>query len=317
MEKTEKTEPKEAIQPEKTKRILQQEKARKLRDYLYIVVGTCVAGFGIACFITPGKISCGGVNGIATIIYHLTGFDTGLAMLCVSVPIFLAGVLSFGIAYGMKSIAGTILISLWTSFFGILTGYNGILTYTDSIDLLLSVIFGGGLVGAGVGLVMRTGANTGGTDIIAQIINKYTPLSTATGLFLADGIVLLSGVFVFGIQHALCGIVTIFISTYMVNYMILGLGTRYAKTAYIISEKHHEITKRINTELDHGATALKGIGTYTGKERTMLIAVMHNRQINQLTKIVYEEDANAFMFIQDTYEVLGEGFVPIGNVLKN
>ncbi len=292
-------------------------KAHKLRDYLYITVGTCVAGFGIACFITPGKISCGGVNGIATIIYHLTGFDTGLAMLCVSVPIFIAGVLSFGIAYGMKSIAGTILISLWTSFFGLLTGYNGILSYTDSLDLILSVVFGGGLVGGGVGLVMRTGANTGGTDIVAQIINKYTPLSTAAGLFISDGIVLLSGVFVFGIQHALCGIITIFISTYMVNYMMLNLGTRYAKTAYIISEKSQEITRRINTELDHGATAIKGTGTYTGKERTLLIAVMHNRQINQLTKIVYEEDSNAFMFIQDTYEVLGEGFVPIGNVLKN
>ena len=289
---------------------------QKRLEALYILVGTCIAGFGIACFITPAKISSGGVNGIATIIYHLTGFDTGLAMLCVSVPIFIAGVLSFGIEYGMKSIAGTIFISLWTSFFGQLTGYNGILTYTDSLDLLLSVIFGGGLVGGGVGLVMRTGANTGGTDIIAQIINKYTPLSTATGLFLADGLVLLSGVFVFGIQHALCGIVTIIISTYMVNYMILNLGTRYAKTAYIISERHHEITQRINKELDHGATALKGIGTYTGIERTMLIAVMHNRQLNQLTKIVYEEDPNAFMFIQDTYEVLGEGFVPIGNVIS-
>ena len=289
---------------------------QKRLEALYILVGTCIAGFGIACFITPAKISCGGVNGIATIIYHLTGFDTGLAMLCISVPIFIAGVLSFGIEYGMKSIAGTIFISLWTSFFGQLTGYNGILNYTDSLDLLLSVIFGGGLVGGGVGLVMRTGANTGGTDIIAQILNKYTPLSTATGLFISDGLVLLSGVFVFGIQHALCGIVTIIISTYMVNYMILNLGTRYAKTAYIISERHHEITQRINKELDHGATALKGIGTYTGIERTMLIAVMHNRQLNQLTKIVYEEDPNAFMFIQDTYEVLGEGFVPIGNVIS-
>lgn len=250
-------------------------KAHKLRDYLYITVGTCVAGFGIACFITPGKISCGGVNGIATIIYHLTGFDTGLAMLCVSVPIFIAGVLSFGVAYGMKSIAGTILISLWTSFFGLLTGYNGILSYTDSLDLILSVVFGGGLVGGGVGLVMRTGANTGGTDIVAQIINKYTPLSTAAGLFISDGIVLLSGVFVFGIQHALCGIITIFISTYMVNYMMLNLGTRYAKTAYIISEKSHEITRRINTELDHGATAIKGTGTYTGKERTLLLSLIH------------------------------------------
>ncbi len=288
----------------------------KFRDYFYIVVGTCIAGFGIACFITPARISCGGVNGIATIIYHLTGFDTGLAMLCVSVPIFIAGVLSFGIEYGLKSVAGTVLLSLWTSFFGFLTGYNGILPYADRMDIFLSAIFGGGLVGGGIGIVMRTGANTGGTDIVAQIINKYTPLSTGTGLFIADGLVLLSGVVVFGLDHALFGIITIFISTYMVNYMILSFGTRYAKTAFIFSEKHTQISSRIITELDRGATELKGTGTFTGAERTLLIAVMPNRQINQLTKIVYEEDPQAFMFIQDTYEVLGEGFVSIDKALS-
>ncbi len=288
----------------------------KLRDYFYIAVGTCIAGFGIACFITPARISCGGVNGIATIIYHLTGFDTGLAMLCVSVPIFIAGVISFGISYGLKSVAGTILLSLWTSFFGLLTSYNGILPYADRMDIFLSAIFGGGLVGGGIGIVMRTGANTGGTDIVAQIINKYTPLSTGAGLFLADGLVLMSGVIVFGLDHALFGIITIFISTYMVNYMILSFGTRYAKTAFIFSEKHTQISSRIINELDRGATELKGTGTFTGNERTLLIAVVPNRQINQLTRIVYEEDPQAFLFIQDTYEVLGEGFVAIDEVLS-
>lgn len=285
-------------------------------DLLYIVVGTCIAGFGIACFITPARISCGGVNGIATIIYHLTGFDTGLAMLCVSVPIFIAGVLSFGMAYGVKSIAGTVLLSLWTSFFGLLTGYNGVLSYADGVDIILSVVFGGGLVGCGIGMVMRTGANTGGTDIVAQIISKYTPLSTGTGLFISDGLVLLAGVFVFGFEHALFGMITIFISTHMVNYMILSLGTRYAKTAFIFSERHEAISNRILAELHHGATELKGRGTFTGNERTLLIAVLHNRQINQLTRIVYEEDPQAFMFIQDTYEVLGQGFVSMDKVVS-
>lgn len=288
----------------------------KFVDCLYIVVGTFIAAFGIACFITPARISCGGVNGIATIIYHLTGFDTGLAMLCVSVPIFVAGVLAFGMGYGIKSIAGTVLLSLWTSFFGLLTGYNGVLSYTDGADIILSAIFGGGLVGCGIGLVMRTGANTGGTDIIAQIINKYTPLSTGTGLFISDGLVLVAGVFVFGFEHALFGIITIFISTHMVNYMILGLGTRYAKTAFIFSEKHTNISNRILAELHHGATELKGTGTFTGNERTLLMAVLHNRQINQLTRIVYEEDPLAFMFIQDTYEVLGQGFVSMDKAMS-
>jgi len=232
-------------------------------------------------------------------------------MLTISVPLFLVGMKIFGRTYGAKSLAGTLLISAWVSLFGQLTGYQGLLPYIDRMDTLLSAIFGGVLLGSGVGIVMRSGANTGGTDIIAQIINRYTPLPLGTSLFFADGVVIVFGALSFGFERALFAVITLYLSGQMINYMVMSLGTKYAKTAYIVSSRHEQIGKRIIAELRHGATLINGVGIFTQKERQILLAVVHNQQINALTQIVHEEDPVAFMFVHETYQALGEGFVPM------
>lgn len=142
-----------------------------IRDYTQIILGTMISGFGIACFITPAKIAAGGVSGIATIVYYLFGIDTGLTMILISIPLFLIGMKIFGPMYGLKSFVGTTLLSVFVSIFGQLTNYQGFLGYSDKVDILLSAIFGSVLVGGGIGLVMRAGSNTGGTDIVGQILN--------------------------------------------------------------------------------------------------------------------------------------------------
>lgn len=204
--------------------------ARYISKILYLMLGTAVAGFAIAVFITPAKIASGGVNGIATIIYHRTGWDTGATMLIISVPLFLIGMKVFGKTYGATSLAGTLLLSAWVSLFGQLTGYQGILPYVDRMDTLLSAIFGGVLLGSGIGIVMRTGANTGGTDILTQIVSRYTPLPLGTALFLVDGFVIILGALNFGLERALFAVITLYLSGQMVNYMVMNLGTKYAKT---------------------------------------------------------------------------------------
>jgi len=291
--------------------------ARLARDIAYLVVGTAVAGFAIAVFITPAKIASGGVNGIATIIYHRTGWDTGATMLVISVPLFLFGMKVFGKTYGARSLAGTLLISAFVSLFGQLTHYQGILPYIDRMDTLLSAIFGGVLLGSGIGIVMRTGANTGGTDILAQIISRYTPLPLGTALFVADGAVIVVGALNFGIERALFAVITLYLSGQMVNYVVMNLGTKYAKTAYIVSDHHEAIGKRIISELHHGGTLINGVGIFTNHERPILLAVVHNQQINHLTEIVHEEDPKAFMFVHETYQALGEGFVPMGRIVSS
>lgn len=291
--------------------------ARYVSKILYLILGTAVAGFAIAVFITPAKIASGGVNGIATIIYHRTGWDTGAMMLIISVPLFLIGMKVFGKTYGATSLAGTLILSAWVSLFGQLTGYQGILPYVDRMDTLLSAIFGGVLLGSGIGIVMRTGANTGGTDILAQIVSRFTPLPLGTALFLVDGFVIVLGALNFGLERALFAVITLYLSGQMVNFMVMSLGTKYAKTAYIVSEQHEAIGKRIISELRHGGTLITGVGIFTQRERPILLAVVHNQQINLLTQIVHEEDPKAFMFVHETYQALGEGFVPMGRIVSS
>jgi uncharacterized membrane-anchored protein YitT (DUF2179 family) len=289
--------------------------SQKVKDYLLIILGTAITGFSVACFITPAKIAAGGLTGVATIFYYLFGIDTGLTILICSVPLFFIGMTVFGKTYGFKSLTGIIFLSLFITLFGQLTGYEGFLDYTDKVDVLCSGIFGGFISGAGIGLVMRTGSNTGGTDILAQILNKYTPLPLGTALFLCDGIVVIFGGIFFGFERALFAIFTLYVSGKTVNYVVVSLGTKYAKTAYIVSDHVEVIGDRIIKELNRGGTILHGTGLYTKKERKTLMLVLPNMLINKAIHIVTEEDERAFVFVCETYQVMGLGFKPLPRVV--
>lgn len=154
-----------------------------LLELFYITTGSFLTALGIALFSSPAKIASGGVSGIAIILYHTINLDTGLSIFILSVPLFLLGVAIFGKQYGVKSLAGTVLLSVFTTLINTWAGYDGVLDYSNPLSILLSAISGGVLMGLGVGLVLRSGANTGGTDILAQIVARYTPLSTGTSLF--------------------------------------------------------------------------------------------------------------------------------------
>jgi uncharacterized membrane-anchored protein YitT (DUF2179 family) len=283
----------------------------RIRDIFYIVGGSLVTAIGVAGFVTPAKLAGGGVSGLAVILYHVWDLEVGLSILLLSIPLFIAGIRIFGRKYGFTSLLGTALLSLFTSLFGLIFGYEGFLPYTDSIDILLSAIFGGFLSGFGMGLVLKGGANTGGTDIAAQIVSRFTPIPTGTALFLVDGLVIVSGGFAFGLESALFAAITLYITSVSVNYVLLNMGTRYAKTALIISQKYQEIAQRIIEELGHSGTLLKGTGIYSKLERPVLLTVIPNQKISRLTAMVKEEDPNAFLIIEEAFEVLGEGFVPI------
>jgi uncharacterized membrane-anchored protein YitT (DUF2179 family) len=161
-----------------------------------------------------------------------------------------------------KSLAGTLLLSLWVSLFGQLTDYNGFLPYIDRMDTLLSAIFGGVLLGSGIGChAIRCKHRRNGhhrPDSLA-----LTPLPLGTALFLSDASVIVLGAVVFGLERALFAVITLYLSGQMVNFVVMNLGTKYAKTAYIVSERHEAIGKRIITELHHGGTLISGVGIFT------------------------------------------------------
>ena len=291
---------------------------RVVYDYLRIVFGTFVAACGIALFSNPAKLTGGGVTGVGTILYYSLGFDPGVVMMCINIPLFLLGMKVFGSVYGLRVFVGSTLLSVWVSLIGNLTQYKGFLDYSDSVNVLLSAIAYGVLVGSGIGIVMRAGSNCGGTDILAQIVAKHTPFAVGSIEFLMNISVVMIGTFFFGLRNTLMTFIAMYISGTMINLMVVKVGTSLAKTAFIFSnERCPDISRRVITELHHGGTLFRGTGIYTSKERNMLMVVVHNNQLMTLEKIVHEEDPTAFMFINDAYQVLGNGFQPLNKVENN
>lgn len=289
---------------------------RAVIDYIYITAGSAITALAIALFTNPAQIAPGGVSGIGTLLYHSFGIDVGLSIFILSVPIFLVGVRLFGKMYGVKSLAGTLLLSLFTSMWSHIFGYEGILDYSKDMSYWLSCLYGGLLSGLGIGLVMKGGSNTGGTDIIALIIARYTKLTAGTSLLVVDAVIIAASAFIFSIESALYAIVVVFLTSYVLDKVVLSMGTGYAKTVYIISSEIDSIGDFIIKELDRSATVISAKGLYTGEDRPMLMVVIPNQEISRLTRFVNETDRSAFMIIQDTHHVLGEGFKSIEHVVR-
>lgn len=289
---------------------------RKIYEYFNITLGSFLTAVGVAYFVNPAKIASGGVSGIATMIYHTVGWNPGYVIFGLSIPLFLIGMKIFGKVYGLKSLIGTVLLSTFTSILVDVSGGGGFLDYTEPLSTWLSALFGGVTMGAGIGFVMKGGANTGGTDIVAQILNKYTPLSLGTCMTLVDALVIISSVFVFGIESALYAVTTVYICGVTIDKVAIPLRANTAKIVFIISDKVHEIADHILHTMDHGATMIQATGMYTGTARPILMSVISNQEITQLTSIVRHIDDKAFMVVQNTNQVLGEGFVPMSKAIN-
>ena len=289
---------------------------RTVIDYAYIILGSAITAFAVAVFLNPARLAPGGVSGIATILYHLFGWDLGTSIFFLTVPVFLIGLRLFGRQYGFRTLLGSLLLSAFTSVCVSLIGEDGILDYSKDISVMLSALYGGVLSGVGIGLVMKSGSNTGGTDIIAQIIARYTPLSLGTSLFIVDGAIIAVSALFFGIENALYATAVAYITTVVINKIVLSMGTSYAKTVFIISDNYHEIGQFIIDEMDRGATLLDAKGFYSNKSRPMLMTVIPNQEVSKLTRAVHKADPKAFMVISETYHVLGEGYTPIENIAE-
>lgn len=291
-----------------------RQSTRTAIDYLYIIIGSAATALAVTVFLNPARLAPGGVSGISTILYHTLGWDLGTSMIVMTIPIFLIGMKLFGKQYGFRTLLGSLLLSVFTWVWSYLLGSDGILDYSKEMSLWLSALYGGVISGLGMGLVMKSGSNTGGTDIIAQIIARYTPLTLGTSLFIVDAIIIAVSALFFGIEIALIAIVVAYITGLAVNNVVLSAGTNQAKTVYIISDKTEEIGTYITSELERGATVLDAKGFFTDQSRPMLMTVVPNQDISKLTRCVHALDEKAFMVIQETYQVLGEGYTPIENI---
>lgn len=272
---------------------------RRIIEFLGISFGVILIALSIDLFLVPNRLVGGGVSGIAIILYHLFKTPVGIVMLFLNIPIFILGVKTLGAHFGVKTIFGTVMLSLFV---------DGLTLFKlpQVKDPILATVYGGILGGLGLGIVFKYGGSTGGTDILAQVLSHFTGLNLGQALLIIDGLIVLSAGFIFDFVLALYALLVIFIQGYAIDLVQQGLS--YTKAALVFSEKPKEIGEKILKELGRGATVFYGRGMYTGKEREILYCVVSQSEVGKLKEIIHNTDPKAFVVISPAHEVLGEGF---------
>lgn len=287
---------------------------RGFKDYLWIILGSIITAAAINIFLVPYKIAPGGVTGIATVIYYLSKerFSVGIIMLILNVPLFIFGIKLIGGKFAVRTLFSTIFLSaaidLSEPITKLFNARFALEKLTANPDYLLYSIFGGFFMGLGLGLVFRSGATTGGTDLAARIVHHFAPGNTMGKLILYfDGAVIIFAAIAFNsFLIALYAILALYISTKIIDVILEGVN--FAKAAYIISDYSDEIAQDIMKEIERGVTALNGTGMYTGKDKRILYCILQLRQLPVLKALVKKNDPKAFIILSDVTEVLGEGF---------
>ncbi|MGB5944977.1 YitT family protein [Paenisporosarcina sp.] len=267
-------------------------------EYIYIIIGAAIIAVGFNVFLLPNEVASGGVSGISTILKGVFDWNPGIVQYAFNIPLFITGVIFLGKQFGARSLVGTLTLPL----FVLLTAS----WEPATLNPLLGALFGGISVGVGLGIVFRGRASTGGTDLAAQIITKYSGLTLGTSVMLIDGLIVLSAALVFDIEKGLYALIGLFVTTKTID--IIQLGFSQSKMVYIITNKQEEIRDAIYTEVNRGVTKLSAVGGYTEQERPILLVVVYQTEFSKLKQVIKIVDPSAFVIVTDSYEVLGEGF---------
>lgn len=276
-----------------------------VRDVLVICLGCAIYAVGIDCFEIPNGIAAGGATGLAQVIQSLAlrygvRLPIGMQVLAMNallmIPVFRTG----GLRYATRTLVGIVASSVLTD------ALYPIVPTLGGGDLLLSTLWGGVIVGVGLGLVFRRGGNTGGTDILAQLLARHTPISQGTAMLVVDGLVVAASIPVFGLRNALYAVIAMYLTSYVIDRVVDGGNAR--RMAYIITEHRERMKEVILEDLDRGCTELMARGAYTDRERPVLMVVLSRNETGMLKQLVAAVDPDAIVFISEVYEAFGEGF---------
>lgn len=282
------------------------------KSWIMIVLGCFIMSVGYVLFINPYYIVPGGVYGAGIVLHYLfPEIQVGTFGLMFDVPLLLIGIKFFGGMFGARTVVAALLTPLFMNTLTEIIGsdpsqiFGGRIDLSD--DMLLACLFGAVLVGVGVGFIIKTRATTGGTDIIAMLLNKYTGMTFSRGLLIVDSCVVVFGIIVMGDWLIpLYSLITIFVITRLIDYVIDGAS--YDKLLLIISDKNAMLESFIMDEMGRGATYIKSSGMYTKKEREMIFLVVSRREVTAVQNKVREIDPEAFLVIVNAYETFGDGF---------
>ena len=272
----------------------------KILDIIAVLFGNFLLAVSVAYFVLPFNILSGGVAGISIVVEKVWNTSPTLIIDILVIGLFIVGAIILGKEFAIK----TALCSFtYPIFLEVLVR----LPIKLEIDMLMSCIFGGLIAGIGIGIAFRHNASTGGTDIVALTINKYTGIPVSTAVMITDSAVTLAGLLTFGLQEVLMGIIYIYASSAAINKVMVP-KTDEAVALYIITAKKDEICKYIHIDLFRGTTILKGKGGFTEQERDIILTVVSKSQYMSLSKFIEKTDPYAFVIVSDAKEIKGEGF---------
>jgi uncharacterized membrane-anchored protein YitT (DUF2179 family) len=272
-------------------------------NYSLIIIGSFILASGFVLFITPYKIVPGGVYGIAIVIHYMLGSPVGLTALMMDIPLTILGIKVLGPRFGYKTVVGF----LFTAFFvdGITYIYGQDPLVAD--EPLLSAIFGGVFLGVGLGMIFKSKATSGGTDIIAMILSRYTKLPVGMLLIYVDSAIVLVGLLVFqDWRIPLYSLIVIYITGKVIDTILQGVD--YDKTLFIISDKYEEIRTKIIDDLNRGGTYIHGKGMYNGDDKTLIFTVVNRRELAMLQDFIHSIDPKAFVTVINANEIFAERF---------
>ena len=278
---------------------MRKEQKKQIVNSITVVVGTFILAIAVETFIIPYRILSGGVAGIAVALQPLLHVSATLIANSVLIILLIIG----GFILGKEFLKNTVLSCIaYPIFTSILNGRVNVV-----VDPILASFYGGLVAGAGIGIVLKTGASTGGMDIPPLIINKLTGIKLSTLVLITDFLTVLLGLFVYDLSAVLLGLVSVFMSSVAISKVLTINGT-VSKAVQIISVKYEDILKEIDVQLERGATLLQGYGSYTGEEKRIILCVVSERQYGTLIEIVKEIDPSAFIITTDATDMHGEGF---------
>lgn len=286
-----------------------------LRDYLQMLLGTVIYTIGYTTFLLPYKIVSGGVTGVSTIFFYLTGFPAGTTYFIINIGLLLIAMRVLGWRYLVRTIIVTLLVSgainlMQTQLTEIAPDGTHILTHILGEQKFMACVIGAFFEGLGLAIIFLAGGSTGGTDIIASSINKYWNISLGRLLLMCDIVIIgFSYIIEHDIETVVVGYLAMFISTNFIDYVINA--ARRSVQFIIISERYEEIAEEVNTRLERGVTVLSGEGFYSKEKRQVLLILAKRYESRSIFQLIKRLDPQAFVSMSNVEGVFGEGFDPI------
>lgn len=271
---------------------------RSIKEYIQILIGATLVGLAYNVLLLPAKIAAGGISGVSTILYELYAFSPALVQFIINIPIFIVGWIILGKEFSGKSLVGT----FWVPFTIWLTaGIPYVIT-----NPFLGSLYGGVILGIGLGIVYKGGGSTGGTAALAQILKKLTGLSSGYSQLIVDGLVVFSSLIVFNLELTLFALMSIYVTSKTIDFV--QLRTSATKLILIITEEEEKMQSLIQERIDRGLTKVRSIGGYTNQDKTMILCVAEQSEAVYIKKVLEKEEPSSFVVFINASDILGRGF---------